>query len=183
MVLWVVYYPKSARKNGFPTNRTVRQYLAREGARCKAKKKRYPLHSAAGLGANNQITPTVTKMKRENCSPIASASGRRSTPSTNGTASTIRREVKHGDLAGARPLVHLSLAQEQRLIDTITTLGARATPAVLLSVIAICRQYLTEPQQQTVHANFNRTQNKSQPEPSPQNYPTALGLHWRLSGP
>ena len=143
----------------------------------------YPLHSAAGLGANNQITPTVTKMKRENCSPIASASGRRSTPSTSGTASTIRREVKHGELAGARPLVHLSLAQEQRLIDTITTLGARATPAVLLSVIAICRQYLTEPQQQAVHASFNRTQNKSQPEPSPQNYPTALGLHWRLSGP
>ena len=45
------------------------------------------------------------------------------------------------------------------MIDTITTLGARATPAVLLSVIAICRQYLTEPEQQTVHADFNRTQN------------------------
>ena len=87
-----------------------------------------------------------------NCSPtIAPASGRRSTPSTSGTASSIHRAVQHGELTGARPL---TLAQEQRLIDTITTLGARATPAVLLSVIAICRQYLTEPQQQTVHANF-----------------------------
>jgi|TARA_B110001469_G_C9532359_1_gene264581 hypothetical protein len=85
------------------------------------------------------------------CTPIATVSGRRSTPSTGGTESTIQA-VQHGTLTGARPLTP---TQEQRLIETVTTLGARAAPAVLLSVIAICRQYLTEPQQQTVRAHEN----------------------------
>ena len=79
--------------------------------------------------------------------PIATAYGRRSTPSTGGTASRTHQAVQHGALTGARPLTP---TQEKNLIDTVSTLGARAAPAVLLSVIAICRQYLTEPQEETV---------------------------------
>jgi hypothetical protein len=92
-----------------------------------------------------------TEARDMHCTPIATVSGRRSTPSTGGTESTIQA-VQHGTLTGARPLTP---TQEQRLIETVTTLGARAAPAVLLSVIAICRQYLTEPQQQTVRAHEN----------------------------
>ena len=115
-----------------------------------------------GLGCSSQgnwippprLQQAVTFHKPKpgmHCTPIATVSGRRSTPSTGGTESTIQA-VQHGTLTGARPLTP---TQEQRLIETVTTLGARAAPAVLLSVIAICRQYLTEPQQQTVRAHEN----------------------------
>ena len=64
--------------------------------------------------------------------------GRRSTPSTCANASPALRQ---------RPVAPLS-EEEEQLISTVATLGARAGAGALLSVISVCRQYLTEPQQQ-----------------------------------
>ena len=82
---------------------------------------------------------------------IISASGRRSTPQTDGTTTTpstdgVQTAPRTVLQTAARPLTP---TQENQLIDTVTKLGARAAPAALLSVISICRQYLAEPQQQT----------------------------------
>jgi hypothetical protein len=91
---------------------------------------------------------------------IISASGRRSTPQTDGTTTTpstdgVQTAPRTVLQTAARPLTP---TQENQLIDTVTKLGARAAPAALLSVISICRQYLAEPQQQTAVL-------QTQPEP------------------
>ena len=102
----------------------------------------------------------MTERYVQSRTPIATAStsGPRCTPQTDGTTPStdaVQTALRTVLQTAARPLTP---TQEKQLINTVTTLGARAAPAALLSVISICRQYLAEPQQQTAVL-------QTQPEP------------------